>query len=146
MSEVSSEREIFGAKWAAGFCLALLAGLAIVTGVAFYDEHRLTALETTESNTAVGDQAFFPMPSAGAALTAPVAQFNGTALYPASFKKYEERDSRMIRKGVDDTKPYSIYATTEPVKKLKDESAPAGGNVLFLKVAPGEYLKLKTAR
>jgi hypothetical protein len=143
MSEVSNE--VFGAKWAAGICLALIAGLVIVTGAALYDEHRLAALEQTESNTAVGDKALYPLPGEGSAQNAasPIVQFNGAPLYATSFRKYEERDSRMIRKGVDDSKHYSLYATTEPVKKLKDETAQSGDKLLFLKVGPGEYLKLK---
>lgn len=145
MSESSSEREIFGAKWAARLCLAMLVGLGVVTGVALYEDHRLSGLETTEENTAVGDKAFFSIaPEAATANPAgPVVKFNGVPLTPVSFKEYKGRDSQMVRKGLDDTKQFSIYSSTAPVKALKGEAVKGGETYYFLKLGVGKYLKLK---
>ena len=141
MSEPSSDREIFGAKWAARICLALIIGFAAITGVAYYDQNRTASLETTEANTAVGDKALFPLPAGGSVKIT----FHGQVLSPTSLKKYDERDSRMIRKGLDDSKAYSVYAPTERVKSLKGEASNPGEAFYFLKVAPGEYLKLRAS-
>jgi len=145
MPESSSEREIFGAQWAGRICAALLLGLGIVTAVAFYDEHRLSSLETTAESTAVGDKALFPLPAMGLPeqATAPIVNFNGKALTPVSSKSYEERDSKMIRIGLDDSQHYSIYSTTEPVKPMKGEGKNDGKTFFFIKTGPGKYLKLK---
>jgi len=145
MSSESSS-EIFGAQWAGRLCVALLVGLGIVTGVAFYDEHRCSQLEATAENSAVGDKAFFPIPAEAAPeqATAPlVVNFNGKALTAVSSRNYEERDSKMIRVGMEDSKRFSVYTSTEAIKPLKGEMGNAGGEVYFLKTGPGKYLKFK---
>jgi len=145
MSESSSEREIFGGQWAGRLCVVMLVGLGIVTSVAYYNEHQVPNLESTEESTAVGDKAFFPMPPEEnpSKLPAGTVTFNGKPLNAVGVKTYDERDSKMVRIAMDDTKRYAIYSSTEPVKKVKGEPADTGGKVYFLKVGPGKFVKMK---
>jgi hypothetical protein len=143
MSESSSDREIFGCAWAARICLAMIAGLAIITAVAIYNGNRLSTLEVTEENSAVGDKAFFPLPAEAGKSSGPAIQFNGTALYlPVPLKQHGERDSEMLRQGLDDSKKYSVYTLNKTSKSGKPVKPQDGS--FYLKTGPAEYIKLST--
>ena len=136
MPETQNET-IPGAKWAVRLCAALLIGFAFVTAFAGYDKLRLAQLEDVEEPTAVGDAAFFKPPGkfdSGAVFV----KLGGQPLHPTGTERYALRDAKMIRAGIDDSKAFRLYKSTE--RGGRD------GDFFFLKVAPGQYLEMSRER
>ena len=130
MSPDSPQIRVFGAKWAAGLGVALLLGLAAVTASAVYDKAHLGSLETVTEPTAVGDKAFFTPASRELGVT--VLTWNGRPLRLGDIKNVRASDVGMLKAGMDDTHSFFIYTGPETAK----------GDVYYLKVAGGEYLKV----
>lgn len=129
----SEESVMFGGRWAAGLCAGLILGFGVITVFSYSDASRRGVLEHFVQSRGVGDAALFPVPAV-LEPGKPVASFEGRMLYPENLKSTKMRDSRMIRAGLDDTKAFSVYHSTEKGTK-PDE--------LFLKVSDERYLKVR---
>lgn len=122
-SHEPSETPVLGASAAFRLGALLLAGLALVLGLAIVDRQRRAAIEGWEEVTAVGDSAYFVQPSATAAPA--VVSWQGGELRIANGEREKFRDTQMRRAGTAASAGISIYE--------KDGRR-------FVKIAPGEYL------
>ncbi len=117
----------------------LIVVLAALTTFAFVGRQHRAQLETVEQVTAVGDTTYFKMPEMTEKPSALAVSFQGKQLYPASFKRMGNRDSRMLRVGTDDSGAYGIYAVREAIDARKKEA-----EELYLKLGPDEYLNVRS--
>jgi hypothetical protein len=121
--------------------VALLVALFLVLVLAWRDNGRRAALETTAELTAVGDSHYYPLPA-----KAPrppyhaVASFRGQPLYPTDYERHEFPADDMTRLGVDENGGFVIYRGPP---RAKDADEAKLGSVYFLKVSPKEYLKTR---
>ena len=136
MSETQNE-PVLGAKCVVRLCAALLTGFAFVTAFAVHDKARLAQLEKVDEPTAVGDAAFFKPPEkfdSGAVFV----KLGGQPLHPTGTERYALPDATMIRAGIDDSKAFRLYKSTE--RGGRD------GDYFFLKVGNGQYLEMSRER
>ena len=117
---------------------ALLAGLALSLLMVLRDNARRPQLESIVEFSAVGDTRYFKIPDPLPDEPYPaVAQLEGKPLFPAGFKRHQKREADMQPLAKDAATGLTIYQA--PVK-AKDAGDPA---TLFLKIGPGEFLKLR---
>ena len=121
--------------------VVLLVALFLVLVMAWRDNGRRAALETTAEFTSVGDTHYFPMPEP---LPSPpyqaVASLHGEALYPVDYRRHDYPADDMTRLGVDEQGGYIIYKAPD---RVKDADERRTGPMFFLKVSPKEYLKMR---
>jgi hypothetical protein len=124
---------------------ALLIGFAVVILFAGLDNAQRRGLETVQEVSSVGDRVYFRIPEERTSPPVAAVIFRGDQLLPVSYEPVKIRDTRMIRLGMDDSGQYAVYGSREG---LSPENAGIGAQAdkfLFLKVAPDEYLKTKSA-
>jgi len=133
MAEVTdSSSKILGQSVAIRLGVALLLGYGIITGLAVRDKLRLSSIEKANASTAVGDNAFFPVPKSFDPST-PLANFDGHSLYFVDWRSLQ--DELVLRQGMDDTNSFAVYK----LDGAKGDDASA----FFLKIKPGYYVKTK---
>lgn len=137
------ETPLFAREYAFRLGLVLLVVFAGIIALAGYDESRRGALETFEEVTAVGDRAFFPLPTEVQKPHPAAVVFRGQPLYPVSYALIEARDTGMIRVGTADEAPYRLYTPREPLPPQEGESEKAGQQFYYLKVKQDEYIKVR---
>src|SRR5438309_9016306 len=103
---------MLGKKVALIFGAALLGGFALIMAFAIYDKSQRAVLERVEEPTAVGDNAWFHPPEKFDS-SAVFATYEGQPLYPTGADRYDLRDSKMIKVGMDDSKSFWIYKSLE---------------------------------
>jgi hypothetical protein len=131
--------EFPGKRTAVCLGLVLLISLFVVLALAWRDNGRRTALETTVELTAVGDSHFYSLPANPPPPPySPVASFRGQPLYPTDYQPHEFPADDMTRLGVDEKESYIIYKGPPKEKDAKDTEL---GPVYFLKISPKAYLK-----
>ncbi len=134
--------EFFQGRPAAILAAVLLLGLAALALFARTDRTRVTTLETFTELSAVGDKTYYLLPQPLPAPPAPVAQYNGRALIPITYEKFEWRDTKMTPVARDPQTRLTIYTSREPLPK---NIPPAGETPYFVKTAANEYLRLRAA-
>jgi hypothetical protein len=133
-TEPSTSGTLLGARAALLLGGALLVGLAGVVAFSMRDAARETSLETFTQDTAVGDHVLYRPPNPPHAVPEPILTWEGRALAPASYDKVKINDGQMRRVGRDETTGLSLYRPR----------AAGGGGELHVKIAQGEYLRLRT--
>ena len=138
-SDPSSETPVVTAggralAWLGG---CLLVGLLLQTILARVDRGRVQTLETFAETTAVGDRIYYPLPSPLPNPPTMVARVGGRELVPASYEKFQCRDTRMQASARDPASKLTIYESREPLPDA------GGGEWFFVKTAANEYLKLR---
>ena len=128
----NSSPKIFEQRRALCLGVALLLGYALITAFTVYDKSRRTSLEQVTSPTAVGDNAFFPLPQPFDT-GKPFDKFEGHALYFVDWKNAE--DIRMIKAGADDSKAFAIYKFA----RARGDDA----SFFYLKIKQGLYVQAK---
>jgi len=131
-----------GARWLAG---GLIAGLLLIVVLTVADRARIHALEHFEENSAVGDTLYFQIPADLSGSPAVAVTFNGQPLTPATVKKYESRDTKMLRVGRDEGTGLAIYAVRDAPPGERSVRGAKDDGPYFLKVGPGEYIQLRAA-
>jgi hypothetical protein len=118
---------------------ALLAGLALVLAMVLRDNARRSEMEVIVESTAVGDTHYFKIPDPLPPEPFPaVAKLGDKPLYPAGYKRHDKREAEMKPVAKDAGTGVTIYQA--PAKSNEpDDSAPT----YFLKVGPGEFLKVR---
>jgi hypothetical protein len=119
--------EIPHCRWAAWLGAALVAGFALVAGVAAYDHAHRAELERVEEPSAVGDAHFISLPGEAAGT---FGAFQGSPLHGT--RRIKRRDSKMWKAGLDDSGTFYIYRSTDPKEN----------GTLFLKIANDTFLEL----
>lgn len=130
----SSESEVDLSRAAVGWCIALVAGIAIATFSAAYDSNRRAALEKALEYTAVGDQRLYPL-SAGTA--APLA-FEGAPLLPADKTPTPMAEAHMRLAGYTDDASFRLYIPEE----RENANGTTGGPSWYVKVGAGSFLRM----
>jgi hypothetical protein len=132
--------EFLGKRTAVCLGLALLVALFAVLVLAWRDNGRRTALETTVELTAVGDWHFYPLPANPPRPPySAVASFRGQPLYPADYEPHEFPADDMTRLGVDEKGGYIIYKGPPKERDAADDAKL--GPTYFIKISPKAYLK-----
>ncbi len=134
---------IFGGKSAARLALALLTGLAVVAAFGVINRPRSAALEQFGELTAVGDPTYLTLPESAQKPPPAAATWEGKPLYPVSYKKLDLRDTKMLRAGRDVATGLTIYRSLDPVPPQSGEREKKGEPMLFLKLAPNAYIKVR---
>ncbi len=143
-AENSPEAEpILARNYAVRIGLLLLVGFAAVIAGVGYDEGQMRVLETFEETTAVGDRAYFQMPTDAVKPPPAAVSFRGQPLFPVSYAKVELRDTRMTRAGMADDAAIQVYTSRDPVPPQEGESEKHGTQFYFLKVERDEYIKVR---
>jgi hypothetical protein len=136
-----SAEEFPGKRMAVCLGLALLVALFAVLVLAWCDNGRRTALETTVELTAVGDSHYYPLPANPPPPPySPVASLSGQELYPTDYQPHEFPADDMTRLGVDEKGGYIVY---KGPPKDRDANDAKLGPAYFLKVSPKAYLKTR---
>lgn len=118
---------------------ALLAGLALVLAMVLRDNARRGELEVIVESSAAGDTHYFKIPDPLPPEPFPaVATLGDKPLYPAGFKRHDKREAEMKPVAKDAATGVTIYQA--PVKANEDDAATP---TYFLKVGPGEFLKVR---
>lgn len=144
MSEIPQQEQtgaIFAQPYAMRLGAALLIALALILILTWRDNARRSTLEVVVESSALGDTNYLPMPEPPPEPPyAAVALLAGKPLYPAGFKRHERREGDLVRVAVDDRTGLSIYKVAPNAKgEGKGDSEP----VFFLKIGPGEFLKVR---
>ncbi len=122
----------------------LLAALVVVLVMVWRDNARRATLEQIVLSTAVGDPAYLRLPEPLPAKPYPaIVHLKGQPLYPTSFRRHDKREVDLLPAGRDESAGVNIYQNPP---KLRDEGEKDPGPAYFLKLAPGEYLKVKPAQ
>ncbi|MEM7385235.1 MAG: hypothetical protein AAF514_09850 [Verrucomicrobiota bacterium] len=107
-------------------------GMLLIALATHWHRARRVDFETTIALTALGDREFF-VPEIPINLKKPVIYENGRAWFLVEAKRVARRDERMWRVSQpEDT--YLFY---------RDLDGPDEDPLMYVKVAPGEYLRLK---
>ena len=93
--------------------------------------------------TAVGDTVYFEVPSQMQKPPAAAATFQGEPLYPVSYSKVKVKDPEMLQVGSDPGTGLTIYSSAKAIKGQPGEKEPNGQTFYFLKIASGEYIKVR---
>lgn len=129
-----SESEVDLSRAAVGWCIALVASIAIATISASYDSNRRETLEKSLEYTAVGDHRFYPL-SAGDA--APLS-FEGAPLLPADKTPSPMPEARMRLAGYTDQTSFRLYVPEE----RENANGATGGPSWYVKVGAGSFLRM----
>lgn len=107
-------------------------GTLVMALATHWHRARRTDFETTIALTALGDRDYFT-PEIPIILEKPVVYENGRSWFLVEAKRVARKDSRMWRVARPE-KTYLFY---------RDLDEPGDENQIYVKVAPGEYLRLK---
>jgi hypothetical protein len=127
------EREVDLSRAAAGWCVALIAGIAIATGSAAYDKARRESLERAVENTAVGDSRYYSLSSA----TPVPLLYEGAPLVVADKTPVPMPDARMRLTGYTDDAQLRLYVPQE----RENGNGTTGGPSWYVKAGPGSFLR-----
>lgn len=133
--------EFPGGRAAVRLGLALLAGLALALFMVARDEARRGSLETVAEATGVGDTKYARRPEKPVEASGALVTLQGEALFAASRKSHGKRDTDMRRVARDEATGLTIYEETRRKKTDAEGTLP---RAYFLKLAPGQYLELRT--
>lgn len=123
---------------------ALLAGLALVLVMVWRDNARRTQLEVVVESSALGDTHYLRLPAGPMPDPPPqVATLRGQALFPVSGKRHEKNEVELFRVARDEATGLTIY---QAPAKAKGEGESESTPTYFLKLGPGEFLKVRPAR
>ncbi len=123
----------------------LLAGVALMAILTVRDRSHVSALEEFKEVSAVGDMTYFQLPKPQQQPPARAATLHGVALYPVSHEKVKVDDPGMIRAARDEASALTLYRTRESIESEKREPAKKEDHY-FLKIAPGEYIEVRSAK
>ena len=129
-----AEREVDLSRAAAGWCIALVVGIAIATGSAAYDKYRREVLERALENTAVGDVRFY-QGNTGASVS---LVYQGAPLVAADKTPSSMPEARMRLAGYTDDAQLRLYVPEE----RENGNGTTGGPSWYVKVAPGSFLRM----
>ncbi len=135
------DTEAVGKPVAVTLGVGLLAAFAFVTGQAFSDGSRRVQIEAVAEVTAVGDTAYSPVPAEPAPPYPAAAKLDGHPLYPVSAKPARMDETEMRRVGRDAAAGLTVYEAGPKAAK-SGEAAGSAGRFYFLKVGPGQFLKV----
>ncbi len=116
--------------WAA----ALLGGVILSTWTASSDRANLSKLEQALENTAVGDKRFFAFESS----QAPALLLGGLPLVAPSKSPEPLPEGKMRLSAYTDDASFRLYVP----KERANGDAEAGGPSWYIKVGPGQFLRL----
>ena len=119
--------------------------MLLVTGFSAVDRSRRSQLETFHETTAAGDSVYAQRPSRRDPLATPLATYEGRPLFPANRRQVSVSDSRMLRAARDEATGLTIYVPDEQAAAKMAADAIPGERPLFLKLAPGKYLRMRSA-
>ncbi len=144
MSEIPQPQgtdAIFAQPFAIRLGAVLLVALALILILTWRDNARRSTLEVVTESSALGDTNYLRVPEPPPEPPyAAVAMLNGKPLYPAGFKRHEKREGDLVRVSVDEQTSLAIYKVPPGAKgEGKNEPEP----VYFLKIGPGEFLKVR---
>ena len=114
--------------------------MLLVAIMASIDRARLVTLENFSETTAVGDHAYYALPSPLPKEPGVVARLQGQALMPVDYAKFECRDTKMQPVARDPDTKLMIYEGREPLTDADGE------RLYFVKTAANEYLKLRATK
>jgi hypothetical protein len=121
--------------------VGLLLALALVLLMVLRDNARRSVLERIEQPSAVGDTHYLHLPDP---LPVPpfsaVAALDGEPLYPVGYRRNQKRETDLVPVGRDEAVGVTIY---QAPAKTKDEADKATEPTYFLKLAPGDFLKVR---
>jgi hypothetical protein len=124
--------------------VGLLVALALVLVMAVRDNSRRAVLEQIVESSPIGDTSYLTLPEALPPPPYPaVASLEGQPLYPVSYKRHQKSEAKLERVGRDEARGVNIYrAALKPTESKDSGAAPT----YFLKVGPGQYLKVRPER
>jgi len=125
------------ALWLGG---SLLAVLTLVIFLAVRDNSQRDQLEAIVQFNAVGDTHYAAIPPGPPAPPYPaIVILHGEPLYPVSYRKHEKREAELVPVARDEASGLNIYQTAP---RGKDDADKDSGPAYFVKVGPGEFLKV----
>lgn len=142
MPEVSSDvppSPILCFPWAVRIGAALLCAFAVIVALVLYDNSLRSHLETTSETTAVGDTRYFLL-TAGTALPAVVATFQGRALTLADAKPIDLRETHTQRIGSDPAAGLEIYALSAAATATERQRVGSDGVTYLLKTGVNQFV------
>jgi hypothetical protein len=143
-SPTEPSHEFPGRRLAVPLGGSLLVALVLVLAMVWRDNTRRAELEVIVESTAVGDTRYLAMPDGVFPEPPPqVAVLNGVPLFPVGDKRYDKSDLEMTRLARDEATALTIY---QAPAKTKEGAGKETAAVYFLKIAPGEYIKVRPAR
>jgi len=143
-STTEPNHEFPGRRLAVPLGGSLLVALVLVLAMVWRDNGRRAELEVIVESTAVGDTRYLVVPEGAFPEPPPqVAALHGVPLFPVGDKRYDKSDLEMTRLARDEATGLTIYQA--PVK-IKEGAEKETGVVYFLKIAPGEYIKVRPGR
>lgn len=144
MSEIPQTEpahEIFAQRQAVRLGAALLVALALILILTCRDNAHRSTLEVVVQSSAVGDTNYarLPEPEPEPPYQA-IAALHGQPLYPTDYKRHERSEADMVRVAVDEATGLAIY---QGPPKAKDDETKGPGPAYFLKLGPGEFLRVR---
>ena len=120
---------------------ALLVALSFVLILTLRDNARRSTLEVAVQSSAVGDTTYLRLPADPPPEPYPaVAALHGKPLYPTGYKRHGKREADLFRVAVDEATGLAIY---QAPPKAKEEGLKDIEPTYFLKLGPGEFLKVR---
>jgi hypothetical protein len=129
---------VLGGSSAVRLGLLLLAGLAVMLGLAAFDKQRRAKIESMAEVTAVGDKVFVKLPA-----PAVVATTDGRTFEIVSVERQDPRDTRMRQIGKDAATGLTIYQYLGALAKDGTVTAPPPDSTFYLKAGVNEYVPLR---
>ena len=137
-----SAPDFSGKPWALRLGAGLGAAFALTVAFALFDGTRRTSLEAAAELTAVGDAVFFQMPEPPPKPRPATPKWAGQPLFPVSLKACRVADSDMRRVAKDEATGLTIYEPGPDAPKTEEVRGKNGERGYFLKLAPGQFLKV----
>ena len=120
---------------------ALLVALMWISILTWRDNANRSKLEAIAQTSAVGDTTYLRLPDKLPEPPYPaVAALHGKPLYPTAYKRHEKREADLVRVSKDEATGLTIY---QAPPKAKEEDIKDREPTYFLKVGPGEFLKVR---
>jgi len=142
-STTETSHEFPGRRLAVQLGGSLLAALVLVLVMVWRDNGRRDELEVVVESTEVGDTHYLVLPEGGFPEPPPqVAALQGVPLFPVGDKHHDKNDLEMSKAARDEATGLTIYQAPPKTKDgAEKESA-----TYFLKIAPGDYIKVRPGR
>ena len=143
-SSTETSHEFPGRRLAVQLGGSFLGVLLLVLVMVWRDNARRAELEVVVESTAVGDAHYLVVPEGAFPEPPPqVAALNGVPLFPIGDKRHDKNDLEMTKVARDEATGLTIYQAPPKTKGGAEKEAAA---TYFLKFAPGEYIKVRSAR